>query len=370
MSGLSAPAAAARAPFGGRGLALLVLAAAAVAGGIAAGPGLMRLALVSSGATIALTALLLSAARRVAAFRRRRIAGRVRAIVADDAASCFTTDTDGAVLYLNRAAEARFDRTAGTTLAATLGDIFADPAAVLYRLQNRAANHGAAREDVVTRRGHVRLSVHRLDDGCFLWRLEEMLDRAGPGAGRGAEAIGLPMLVASRTGTILFMNEALRRLVGGRPRTLDRIFTDTAFRPGETVLVAGATGPVRAMVAEVEGAGERREIYLLPALPVGPREVAVTEDDLPVALVRLGPGGAIRAANRRAREMLSLTPDTPATLPELIDGPGRPLALWLDDIGAGRLPPGPRSCACAGRPRTGSFRSSRGAHRTARCRRC
>ena len=341
MSGLPLSIAALPPARGGRAKVLLALALAAAAGGLLAGPGLVQLGLFASGGTIAMTVLFLVLAGRLAARRRSRRAAEVGRIVAEDAAPCFTTDGEGAILYRNKAAEARFERGAAGTLAGTLGDIFAHPAAVLYRLQSRALRRGAAREDVVTRRGHLRLSVHRVDDDSFLWRLEEMLDRGLPGGSRGAEGLGLPMIVASRTGTILFMNEAVRRLVGGRPRTLDRIFTETNFRPGEAVIVAGAAGPVRALVAEVEGAGERREIYLLPAPPTGPRDAAVVEDDLPVALLRLGPGGAIRAANRRAREMLALSAEVPVSLPHLLDGPGRPLALWLDDIAEGRLPPRP-----------------------------
>ena len=83
----------------------------------------------------------------------------------------------------------------------------------------------------MTRRGHTRLGVHRFGNGHFLWRLEEMLERAGPG--RGAEALSLPMLVANKSGVVLFMNEAMRRLLGGRPKRLDRIFTGQPLHSGE-----------------------------------------------------------------------------------------------------------------------------------------
>ncbi len=127
--------------------------------------------------------------------------------------------------------------------------------------RNRARTRGAAREDIVTRRGQTRLSVHRIAEEEFLWRLEEMLDRAAPG--RGAEALSLPMLIANKAGVVLFMNEAMRRLIGSRPRTLDRIFVGTDLRSGEETMVSTQDGQVRAILAEVEGAGERRELYLL-----------------------------------------------------------------------------------------------------------
>jgi two-component system cell cycle sensor histidine kinase/response regulator CckA len=168
------------------------------------------------------------------------------------------------------------------------------------------------------------------------------VDRGGPGAARGAEGLSLPMLVASRTGTILFMNEALRRLVGGRPRTLDRVFTDPDIRSGATALIAGPGGPVRALVAEVEGAGERREIYLLPITAPEPPAVAdgpggEVEEELPVALVRLTGDGRITRANRRARDLLGLDGGAEPSLHALLDGPGRPLRDWIADIDAGRI---------------------------------
>jgi two-component system, cell cycle sensor histidine kinase and response regulator CckA len=129
---------------------------------------------------------------------------------------------------------------------------------VLYRLQNRAVHSGFGREDVVTRRGHTRLAVHKVAEDRFLWRLEEFQERGA--AGRGAESLSLPMLTANKAGVVLFTNEAMRRLLGGRPKRLDRIFTTPVLHSGEEVEVTSADGPVRAVLAEVEGPGERREI--------------------------------------------------------------------------------------------------------------
>lgn len=304
--------------------------------GLLAPPGMARLSLWSVAATLAFAVVLLDLWGRLSDYLRKHQAARLHGLVANDATPCFASDDNGLVLFRNRAAATRFGRADTQTLVAALGDVFAHPSAVLYRLQSRAANVGFAREDLATRRGQVRLSVHRSAPGHFLWRFEEFADRGGQG--RGADGLSLPMMVAGRTGAVLYANEAMRRLLGTRPRALDRVFTDLPLRSGMTVTLAGADGPVQAVVAELEGVAERREIYLLPtrALP-GPATIDGIED-LPVALMRLSPQGAVLMANRQAREMLRFDAGEAVSASDLVEGLGRSVRDWIGDVAAGRLP--------------------------------
>ncbi|SDC87672.1 two-component system, cell cycle sensor histidine kinase and response regulator CckA [Ruegeria marina] len=142
--------------------------------------------------------------------------GRMRDLLAGfiekDSTPSFVADDDGIILARNNAASIRFSGAADLTLAATLRSIFGNPSAVLFRLQSRARLEGNAREDVVTRRGHIRLSVHSVGEDCFLWRVEDITDRAGINS--RADSLPLPMLTIGRSGAVLFMNEAARELVG------------------------------------------------------------------------------------------------------------------------------------------------------------
>lgn len=260
----------------------------------------------------------------------------LQTLVGQDATPCFTTDDFGHVLFMNGAAQTRFASSAGTTLIAKLGDHFASPASVLFRLQSRAKNIGSAREDVVTRRGHTRLSVHCFGPSRFLWRLEEFVDRTH--AGRGAEMLSLPMMVVNKAGVVLFANEAMRRLLGERPKRMDRVFTSPVLRSGEEVVVSGAEGPIRAILAEVDGVGERREIYLLPVdeRPVGTEMVADFES-LPIAMIKFRADGSMRSINAAARDLTHLTHlDVPA-INDLFEGLGRSIADWMDDVLAERV---------------------------------
>ncbi len=290
--------------------------------------------LIAASTLVALSLLIRSLAHR----HDRAVASlheQIGQFVAHDAAPSFTTDADGQIGYQNRAASDRFGVQDGQTLIRALGDLFANPSAILYRLQTRAAATGAAREDVVTRRGHVRLAVHQIGPTGFFWRLDELVDRNA--GGRGAEGLSLPMLTASKSGTILFMNEAMRRIVGGRSKTLAAIFPQP-FVSGQETEVIGEEGTVRALVADLEGTGGRREIYLMQGT-VPAQEGGLDHadfEDLPVALLQLGAAGRVEAANRLARGLVNYPADGEVHLSDLVEGLGRPVADWLADAAAGR----------------------------------
>ncbi len=274
------------------------------------------------------------------AFGHRREGARLEQVIAligHDAAPCYMTDRHGQILYQNDTAVARFKADAGTALVSALNQHFASPSSVLYRLQNRAVHSGFGREDVVTRRGHTRLAVHKIAEDRFLWRLEEFQDRSS--VGRGAESLSLPMLTANKAGVVLFTNEAMRRLLGGRPKRLDRIFTTPVLHSGEEVEVSSADGPVRAVLAEIEGPGERREIYLLPVAP-SLASASTMEDfeQVPVPLAKFAADGTMIVANAAARSLMKLELGQPQLFHSLFEGLGRPVADWLDDIASERSP--------------------------------
>lgn len=135
--------------------------------------------------------------------------------ISRDVSPSFIADSDGVIHSTNHAAKSRFERAQGNTMAAALKPIFANPSAVLFRLQSRAQADGGASEDIVTRRGHLRLSVHYLGVHGFLWRFEDISAAFGT---RGPDSVPLPMVTVGKSGTILFMNAACRQFIGERAR--------------------------------------------------------------------------------------------------------------------------------------------------------
>lgn len=299
----------------------------------------VQVTLVLCGLSLVGLSLLTRAATSLVLWRQRRFAKHLNTLIGQDVAPCFSTDAMGRILYRNGSAISRFGAAAATTLVAQLHQQFASPSAVLYRLQARASANGSAREDVVTRHGHMRLSVHQLAGEQFLWRIEEFHDRSL--TGRGAEGLSLPMVVVNRAGVVLFSNEAMRKLLGERPKRLDKIFPNSQFLSGQEVEVYGLNGPLRAIVAEVEGLGDRREIFLLPAAERPDGDTISTDfETVPVALMKFAGNGSLRSLNREARALLGEMPISDLSFHDLFEDLGRPVEDWLSDVVAERLPAG------------------------------
>ncbi|MEM8630221.1 MAG: ATP-binding protein [Pseudomonadota bacterium] len=256
-----------------------------------------------------------------------------------DETPCIATDRDGQITYYNPAADLAYGLAPRLTMAAAVGDMFANPAAVFFRLQNRASVTGAAREDIVTRRTHMRVSVVRTRDGQFLWRLEDLFEKAP--VLRGGEGISLPMLTVSKTGTILFMNEALRSLIGGRAKTLDRVFTRLPVENGKLAMLSAEDGPMRVLVMRRDGSTGRAEIYCMPAGDIAAPGEALQISVLPVPLVRLDCDGCVLQANAQAPRVLGGDIPAGTFLADLMEGLGRSVSDWIGDIVNGRAAPRP-----------------------------
>lgn len=266
---------------------------------------------------------------------RKRKFSAISDFVANDASPSFLTDEEGEISYRNNAAALRFKDKTIQTLSGVLRDVFANPAAVLFRLKNSAATSGAAREDVATRRGHVRISVHRVGEASFLWRLEEMADSKSNQRG---DSLNLPLLTVGRSDAILSMNDAARRLIGERARSLDRIFPSLPIRTGKPNQISTATGIHSSLVVEIEGIAGRREVFLLPNTtehsdhPEGWRFF----DELPVAMLKVAHNSSVEMSNRLARKLLGQEDCDGKRLPDLMEGLGRSITDWLAEAAAGR----------------------------------
>lgn len=287
--------------------------------------------------TVSLTLFALGLVMFALSFRRRRVRagafGAVSEFIEKDASPSFVVCKDGQVRSVNDAGRRQFGEVTGETLTGILRHTFANPGGILFRLKARAEADGAAREDIVTRKGHVRLSVHQMGTDAFLWRLEDVPE---PAAGRGSDGPLLPMLMVGRTNAILFMNEAARRLTGQRVKSLNDLLGDRPLQPGMACELRTHNGPVQAQIAEVAAGAGRRALYILPVSDAPTDRVWSSFQDLPVPLLRVAANGQIQTYNRTASALIGENLSENVHLSDLMEGLGRPITDWLAETLSGR----------------------------------
>lgn len=319
--------------------------------GLAAGVGaffvtdpLISIALLGFGGVFFMFAIVVAIFKSVKTKQRAAAKSALISLIDNDASPCFLADFEGQISFRNDVASDRFHDRAILTLARAFSDLFANPGAVLFRLQSKAQALGSAREDIVTRKGHVRLSVTAVDDDTYLWRLEDLSDRGG--GARAADALSLPMLTAGPTGTILYMNEAFRRLLGGRAKNLQGVFAELPIVSGQIHKVLTDTGDIDSLVAEVPSHGGRSEIYLLPGESMQGETVSSADwdaiEELPVPLLKIGINGVILTSNHEARVLLDNKIPANSRMSDVMKGLGRPLIDWLAETADGRGDPTPQ----------------------------
>ncbi len=276
--------------------------------------------------------LLLVAFAKIYNRRCRMIREVLADFIAEDVAPSFVTDLEGVILSSNEAARQRFGVELDETVSGTLKNTLANPGGIVFRLKETAEIEGAARENLVTRQGHMRLAVHRSGPENLLWRLEDVASLP-----QQTEAPNLPMIVVGRSNAVLHMNDAARGLAGGRIKTLDRLFKQLPVVPGTVCDVTGAQGPVRVLVSEVDAGAGRRALYLLP-----PASEPMAQDgwdvfqNLPVPLLKVAPEGTVLAYNRMAASLIGVALTQKVHLSEVMEGLGRPITDWLKETIAGR----------------------------------
>ncbi|MBT8152410.1 response regulator [Epibacterium ulvae] len=292
--------------------------------------------LISVGLTLALVATLLMIKSRQQLRARGMATELLTGFIENDATPSFVTDDEGVVHACNAAAIEKFNGVEKDTLGGNLRSILANPSAVLFRLKSRAQMEGSAREDIVTRQGHVRLSVHKMASGSYLWRIEEIAER--PQNTRSRENAPFPMLTVGRTGSVLFMNEASRHFFGERIKSLDAILTNEEMEPGQIQTIATKAGLKQVLVQEMERSQGRRELYFIEMDSTQAAGGQTDFETLPVPFLKVAPTGEVLFINRMALALLGVKSSENLKLGQVMEGLGRPMTDWLSDTVKGIAP--------------------------------
>ena len=289
--------------------------------------GFTGLAFLVVGSTLGMLGVLIGVLVLHYRVRQGHVTTAIATLVGRDTVPSFLTDEIGRITYRNAAAASRYHDGDDNTLSGAIGDHFAAPGQVIARLRHRADAQGSAAEDVATAYGVLRLSVTRADPGGHIWRLDEH-------ASASAEDIEMPMMRLSRTDSIVAMNLAMERLIGGRVKTLDRVVTDLPLRKGQMHMLDTAKGQVSAHIVTMVEPGGLRQAYVWPG--ESPDTAMTHADALPVPVLKLSANGRIVMANRRARALLALPEEEEIDFAATVEGLGRPVEEWLRDVSEGR----------------------------------
>lgn len=248
-----------------------------------------------------------------------------------DQAPVIVTQPGGQVLFAN-AATKQLGAKNNKSLADLLSGHLTNAQTVCRQLIARMEVVTSTREVFFVRGRSLIISATQIGYGEILWRIELVEDR--PNGQKSSDHLAVPMLTASKAGTVLYMNEAMRRLLGGRRAHLDRIFNDISFSHDQICEVATQQGQKKMRVAVFEGALGRREVFVFdPVLPIGPEMSSWNNiETLPVALLRVDYDGQVQDSNAMARKLLSLEPGEGVRFADLVEGLGRSITDWLDDI--------------------------------------
>ncbi|WP_299844895.1 ATP-binding protein [uncultured Roseovarius sp.] len=296
--------------------------------------GISQLALAAIAGTLTVIAAWSGIATGFGGAAGRGMSGSVAQLIEADSAPTIVTSEDRKIICHNPAAVRAYSADEAQTLAGALQKVLANPGAILFRMESRARSTGSAHEDVVTRLGHLRLGVHRVGNGNFLWRIEKSADRPQ----RSGDPVPLPMLTVGRNDAVLFMNTAARELIGERARNLDRICPKLPMRSGQLNDINTPDGTASCLVVELEGTAGRREVFLLPGVAAAERQPDgwAFFDEMPVPLLKLSRDGAVQLSNRQARDLLGVESCGDKLLGDLMEGLGRSISDWLDDAAVGR----------------------------------
>lgn len=315
---------------GSRQLLLWAAVALLIAGFILPSPVLAR-ALIAMGTGLSFIYLILLNITGSDSASDKSIDG----IIVHDQRSVLVAHVSGEIVKSNPAARQQFGDTNGQALELVLASLMQNAKAIIFRLQAKAERQNAARETVVTRNGRYQISAHRITPEEMMWAVEPVTDISGPV--RSVDKISLPMMTVGNSGTILFMNDALRRLIGDRTKSIERVFAEVPEENDSICALHTKDGVIDVRVLIVPGNAGRTEYFLVPVdKDVSPIASLSTLEDFPVALLKIRPDGGISEANRLARGLLQLEGNENVNLTDILEGLGRSIGEWLMEASEGR----------------------------------
>ena len=256
-----------------------------------------------------------------AEFLGRRTNAVMASFCEQDVFPSLIANASGVVLSANSRARSQLHVFPGGRLELALRSVFANPAAVLLRLQSQAEIHGTIREEVVTVGATLPISVFGVGHGLFCWRFQ--LESAGQW-----DEADVPVLTLGRNGVVLRANRVAEHFLNGTPESFGQAISGDVPDRGRTSRGAMENGtPV--IVSELTRSGSTKDVIVLPAPQNEVGQADAQFADLPVPIMCLAQDGTILEANRLAVKLVGEVPSGDNNVAQIMEGLGYPIHDWL-----------------------------------------
>lgn len=217
-------------------------------------------------------------------------------------------------------------------LAGWLDGIKAAPNRYIAGLHDRAATQGIARDPVRIGDKTLLAEVTPTPGGNFVWVLQP---QALPQA-RGLAH--LEWAQADAEGRLRYLSPALQDKLGpARPERLEQLVALPSREQPVIVNLPANGGRRLACPLPDPGPGETMLFLPVPANLPAAEGIDQALNALPVAIAQIAPDGRITLANQAARRLLQITESDDVRLCDRLEGLGRPLEEWLEDVRSGHL---------------------------------
>lgn len=269
---------------------------------------------------------------RVGQFLARQAHMRALAqILADDPSGCLLIDgQDGQVLWRNVTAASL---PSAPDIAQILSDYCAQPAVFVRRHHEAAQARRVAHTHLVIDGTERHVSITCCTTGDFLWRLHPHVP---------VPSIPMPdavdWIILDRDGAVEAVSHRLTAHLAGPDGNLDDLFFGDPPLSPELSPVTLAPDGRAALSARLSGPDGSSVVLLLPPdmAPTLRADAQAALNLLPVAIAHIDPDDQIAFANCAARRLLQLPEFESVQFSDRLEGLGRPLSEWLDDLRSNR----------------------------------
>lgn len=250
--------------------------------------------------------------------------------------TCFISDIYGTILRQNAASMKHLGRATGQPVSTALAGLIANPQAVVMRLKEGVMRDGSARETVRSTTHVYEVTAQGTSAG-YIWRVAQHADTSET----HMESVVVPMAELDPQGGITRSNTALRYLLGYTPTSLEQIIGASQARKmvsGGLLNLQALNRDATVQVHVVQSQNRLRQAYFFPVSGLSDQSSVHFDpivNNLPVPLLHLSTSGRILHANRLALSILPEVEGLSVTLPDLLDGLGRPINEWLADAARG-----------------------------------